>query len=321
MTTPEVVAVGSALVDRLYRVSNLPEPDGGAFVTGYEERGGGVAANVACALAALDHDAAVVSRVGSDDAADVIVDSLTAHGVDVAGVERGDCESSYAMILRDPDGDRMIVAGGDSVPGLRLDDDDRDRARRADCVFTSAYAPDPVVSELVAMRESGAISALAFDLSGPLPELDGRGTTRETIDAAAACADLFVSNAVAAESYLDRRPEAAAAALRDAGADRVAVTVGADGAFLADARTGPLRVDAVERPVTDTTGAGDQFTAALIHAWLLGDRGPAAAGRTAAAAAAQNCTAPGPRGDLATPADLADVESEPDADSRSGPDR
>lgn len=301
-----VVTVGSAVLDRVYVLSNLPEPDGGAFVTDYEERAGGVAANVACAVAALGHDAAVVSRVGRDDAADLIVDSLDDYGVDADAIRRGDGDSSYTLVLRGPDGDRMIVAGGDSVPQLRLRERDRDRLRTADCVFTSAYAPDRVVSELVRLRRTGAISTLAFDLSGPLPELEGRGTTPETLDALAATADLFVTNEVAARSYLDRPPEAATRRLRAAGAARVAVTVGAAGAYLAEAGVGPVHVPAVEREVVDTTGAGDQFTAALIHAWLLDEQSPTEAGRTAAVASAQNCTAAGPRGALATPADLPD---------------
>jgi len=300
-----VVTVGSAVLDRVYAVSNLPEPDGGAFVTDYEERAGGVAANVACALAALEHDATVISRVGRDDAADVILDSLHEHGVDAA-VRRGDDDSSYTLVIRGPDGDRMIVAGGDSVPKLRLQERDRDRLLAADCVFTSAYAPDPVVSRLIEMRRTGEIDALAFDLAGPLAELEGRGTAPATIDAAAAAADLFVTNEVAARSYLDRPPEDAAQTIRDTGADRVAVTVGSAGAYLVEGETEPVHVPAVEREIIDTTGAGDQFTATLVHAWLLDGESTARAGQVAAAAAAQNCTAPGPRGALATPADLPD---------------
>jgi len=298
-----VVCVGSAVLDRIYTVSNLPEPDGGAFVTGYEECAGGVAANVACALSALEHEASVISRVGRDDAAGVITDSLAAFGVDTH-LQRGPDESSYTLILRGPDGNRMIVAGGESVPQLRLSDQDRDRLRAADYVFTSAYAPERVVSSLVEMRRAGEIESLVFDLPGPLSELRGRGTEATTIDAVAAIADLFVTNEVAARSYLDRTPADAAEALQRAGATRVAVTSGADGAYLADAETGPAHVPAVDCAVVDTTGAGDQFTAALVHTWLARDRSLSAAGQVAVTAAANNCTARGPRGSLATPADL-----------------
>jgi sulfofructose kinase len=300
-----VVCVGSAVLDRVYGVSNLPEPDGGAFVTEYYERAGGVAANVACALATLEYETTVISRVGRDDPADVIVDSLDGYGV-TTRVQRGDGESSYTLVLRGPDGSRMIVAGGDSVPRLRLSESDCDRCRAADCVFTSAYAPDRVVSRLVELRNEGAVGTLAFDLSGPLSELQGRGASTPTIDTAAAVADLFVTNEVAARSYLDQTPAEAAGTVRDAGADRVAVTSGSDGAYLVEGDSDPVHVPAVDRDVVDTTGAGDQFTAALIHAWVFGRLSPTAAGRMAAAAAAQNCTAPGPRGSLATPADLPD---------------
>jgi len=300
-----VVCVGSAVLDRVYALTNLPEPDGGAFVTDYSERAGGVAANVACALATLEYDATVVSRVGRDDAADVIVDSLDEYGVTPA-IQRGDGESSYTLILRGPDGGRMIVAGGDSVPQLRLSERDCDRCRAADCVFTSAYAPEPVVSRLVELRESGAIETLVFDLSGPLSELRGRGTSLPTIDEVAATADLFVTSEVAARSYLDQSPAESARTIRNTGADRVAVTCGSDGAYLAEGDAEPVHVPAVDRDVVDTTGAGDQFTAALIHAWVFAGLSPTAAGRVAAIAAGENCTALGPRGSLATPADLPD---------------
>lgn len=300
-----VVCVGSAVLDRVYTVSNLPEPDGGAFVTDYAEHAGGVAANVACALAALEHDATVVSRVGDDDAADVISDSLDEYGVRKL-LQRSDGESSYTLVLRGPEGERMIVAGGDTVPELRLRERDCDRLRTADCVFTSAYAPDRVVSRLVELCNAGAIETLAFDLPGPLSELRGRGTSVETVDAVAASADLFVTNEVAARSYLDRGPAEATRTIRGAGADRVAVTSGASGAHLAAGDTEPVHVPAVDCDVVDTTGAGDQFTAALIHAWVLGGVSPRGAGRLAAGGAAENCTAVGPRGSLATPADLAD---------------
>jgi ribokinase/sulfofructose kinase len=173
-------------------------------------------------------------------------------------------------------------------------------------VFTSAYAPEPVVERLIELREQGEIETLVFDLAGPLAELQGRGTGMETIDAAAKRADLFVTNEVAARSYLDQSPARAVRTIRDTGAQRVAVTCGADGAYLAGANSDPVHVPAVDRDIVDTTGAGDQFTAVLIHAWVLDGVAPATAGRMAAAAAAQNCAAQGPRGSLAAPAELPD---------------
>ncbi|CAM2920064.1 carbohydrate kinase family protein [Halobacterium salinarum] len=300
-----VVAVGSAVLDRVYGLSNLPAPDGGAFVRDYTERAGGVAANVACALAALDHDAAVVSRVGRDDAGDRVRASLAEWGVDATRVRRGDDATSYALVLRGPEGNRMIVAGGGAVPGVALTSSDRDALRAADCVFTSAYAPDSVVRDLVALRRSGAVSALAFDLAGPRAELDGRGAAADTVAAAAATADLFVANAGAADSHVGVGPERAASEFAAMGASRVAVTDGSDGAFLATPAT-TVHAPARAVDVTDTTGAGDAFTAALVHAWVLGDAGVRDAGRIAAAAAAQNCTREGARGGLACPSDLPD---------------
>ncbi|MFW6004760.1 MAG: carbohydrate kinase family protein, partial [Halodesulfurarchaeum sp.] len=193
----DVVTVGSAVLDRVYSLSNLPEPDGGAFVRDYEERGGGVAANVACGLSALDREVAIVSRVGDDEAAATILESLREWDVDVDRVRRGIAPSSYTLVLREPQGDRMIVAGGESIPDLRIRTNDRPCLESAACVFTSAYAPEETTARLVAMRRRGEINCLAFDLPGPLAELEGRGTTPATIDEAAAVADLFVSNRVA----------------------------------------------------------------------------------------------------------------------------
>ncbi|MFA1610822.1 carbohydrate kinase family protein [Halobellus rubicundus] len=296
MASLDVVSVGSAVIDHLYALSNLPEPDGGAFVRDHATEVGGVAANVASGLAALGNETGIVTRVG-EDAAEEIEDDLRARGIDCTRVRSGPEESSYTLVLRGPDGERMIVAGGDSVPKLRLDEADVEYAGEAGTVFTSAYAPDEVVSGLVDARERGPVSTLVFDLAGPLSELEGRGTTPATIDRLLPVIDLFVVGEVAAESYFGGGVEEAVTALARRGVSRAAVTRGRDGAVLLD-EGAVTEVPAFEVDVTDTTGAGDAFTAGLIHTWVLGGQSPAAAGRFAAAAAALNCTADGARGRL-----------------------
>ncbi|WP_276299806.1 carbohydrate kinase family protein [Halorussus lipolyticus] len=308
---PEVAAVGSALVDRMYALTNLPEPDGGAFVRDEETAVGGVSANVASALTRLGRDTGVVARLGDDEAADRVLADLRNRGIDARRVRRGnpDEQTSYSLVLRGPDGERMIIAGGESVPNLRLDAADRDYLRNADLVFTSAYAPDPVVSALAdAAANTGPdddFPPLAFDLAGPLSELQNRATRPETIDALLPVCDLFVANEVSARSYLGEDPREAIELLRDRGVRRAALTRGTDGALLLTEKDEIIEIPAFEVETADTTGAGDAFTAGLLHGWLLGNRAPEDAGRFAAGTAALNCTAENARGGLPTAEEVA----------------
>jgi len=307
---PKLVSVGGAMVDRYYRVSNLPAPDGGAFARESWREFGGAAANVACATERLGRDAGLVTRLGTDrdgdgyDGANAVLADLRERGVDAERVRRGPETGSYSLVLAGPDGGRMVVTGGESATNLALRDADWPHLRAADVVVTNAYAPDDVVSDLVAARRDGRLSGLALDLSGPLPELEGRGTTPETLEAVASAADLFVAGRVAAESfcrYHDRPAtlEGARSLLADLGATRVALTRGADGATLTWPG-GTREVAAIPVETVDTTGAGDAFFAGLVDAWLLEERSTADAGRFAAAVAALNCTAEGARGGLPT---------------------
>ena len=298
MPSLDVATVGSALIDYVYMLSNLPEPDGGAFVRESTTTVGGVAANVGSGLAALDRDVGIVARLG-ENADEEIKTTLRTRNLDITQIRSGPEESSYTLILRGPTGERMVVAGGQSVPQLRLDATDRDYLGNASVVFTSAYAPDVVVSELVAARERDEISKLVFDLAGPLSELEGRGTTPTTIDRVLSVADLFVVGEVAARSYFGGDVEAAVDALEERAVPRAAVTRGSEGAVLLDDDTA-VNVPAIPVSVTDTTGAGDAFTAGLIHAWVLGRASPADAGRFAAGVAALTCTAEGACGFLPT---------------------
>lgn len=186
----------------------------------------------------------------------------------------------------------MIVTAGDSTVRLELDDADRAAIRDADAVFVTAYVPDAITAEIAELVAEPAGPELVFDLSGPIEELRGRGTERETIDRVVRVADLFITAEVAAESYLDCPPSEAVDALRERGCSRGAVTFGTDGAtlFEGDDRT---QISAFDIDPVDTTGAGDAFTAALAERWLLGGDDAGTAGQFAAAAAALNCGAAG----------------------------
>ena len=294
---PRVTAVGAAAVDEWYAVSNLPEPDGGAFARDVTAAPGGVGANVAVALDRLGRDVGLVSRVGDDEYGRRATAWLADTGVDTTHVTVGDESTTRSLVLRDPVGERAIVTTGESFRSLQLDDATLERTLESAVVFLTAYTPDRVARRLldaVVARSAAERPALVFDLSGPVTELLGRGTAPETIHGYVHHADLFVAGGVAAPAYFGS--DAAAVErlkrVRTAKVGPAVLTHGAEGmTVVANGRV--RRFDAFEVDVVDATGAGDAFTAGLIDRWLLTRDAPTAiddAVRFAAAVAAINCT-------------------------------
>ena len=294
---PRVTAIGAAAVDEWYAVSNLPEPDGGAFAHDVTAAPGGVGANVAVALDRLGRDIGLVSRVGDDAYGRRATAWLADTNVDTTHVTVGDEPTTRSLVLRDPTGERAIVTTGESFRSLRLDDATLARTLESEVVFLTAYTPDRVARRLfeaVVTRPAAERPALVFDLSGPVTELLGRGTAPETIHKYVSRADLFVAGGVAAPAYFGSRASAVERLKRARTAEvgPAVLTHGAEGMTTITSGT-VQRFDAFEVDVVDTTGAGDAFIAGLIDQWLLATDAPATmddAVRFAAAVAAINCT-------------------------------
>jgi sugar/nucleoside kinase (ribokinase family) len=317
---PAVVAVGAAAIDEWYAVSNLPEPDGGAFASEVTSAFGGVGANVSVALDRLGRDVGLVSRVGDDEYGRRARECLAETGVDASRGRVGDDPSTRSVVLSAPDGERAIVTAGDSFRELRLAPADRAAIAAADVVFVTGYTPDAVSRDVLDLLDSlrageseagpagGDPPALVFDLSGPVEELVGRGTEPETVHRFLHAADLFVAGDVAAAAYFGGQTAAVdrIAVTQRARADgtdgwpRAVLTHGADGMTVVAAGDS-RRFDAFDVDLVDATGAGDAFVAGLIDQWIAGEgegngAGAAESGavadgvRFAAAVAAINCT-------------------------------
>lgn len=310
--SPSIVAVGAVAIDEWYAVSNLPEPDGGAYASEVTTAFGGVGANVAVALDRLGRDVSLVSRVGSDEYGRLARENLETTGIDASRITVGDDPNTRSVVLRDPGGERAIVTAGESFRGLRLDEFDRRAIATADIVFLTAYTPDRVAKGVLdIVNDAVDPPRLVFDLSGPVEELVDRGTEPETVHRYLHRADLFVAGDVAATGYFGdsvAAVERVAAAQRahertrnhnrggadhDCGADnwpRAVFTHGASGmTVIADGAVAEF--DAFDVDAVDATGAGDAFVAGLIDQWLAGDAGVESGVRFAAAVAAINCTA------------------------------
>ncbi|WP_337652587.1 carbohydrate kinase family protein [Halomontanus rarus] len=294
---PQVVAVGSALVDEQYQVSNLPEPDGGAYV--YEESlaFGGVAANVAVALSRLGRSTGVIVCLGDDAKADEVKHDLRKEDVAIDQVRTNtDTRSTYCMVFCDPNGERTIITCGGAAKDLTLVPEDDEYLRSADLVFANSFCPNQVTQRLSTLSMNGEIK-LAFDLASPLKELEGRGTERDTLDDLLPHLSLFTANKISINSYLGVQGEEAVDLLRKRGVRRGALTSGEHGALLWDCERS-IDIPALDVEVVDTTGAGDAFSSGLIHKWLLERESIENAGRFAAAAGGYNCTKKSARGGM-----------------------
>ncbi|MFF0307563.1 ribokinase [Streptosporangium sp. NPDC004379] len=251
----DVVVVGSVNADLVVHVARRPAP--GETVIGSElaTHPGGKGANQAVAAARLGARVAILGRVGSDGHGEFLREALRADGVDLGHLIETPGPSGVALISVDAGGDNSIIVS----PGANglLTEDDITAAERllSSAPVVCLQLESPLATVVAAARVA---SRVVFNLSPPAVVPD------ELLEA---CDPLVVNQHEAAlllGSHAD--PVRQARELLSLGPRSVVLTLGADGAVVADAG----EVTAVPSPrvePVDTTGAGDAFTGAL--AWRL----------------------------------------------------
>ncbi len=270
---PSVCVVGSANVDLVARCERLPRP--GETVTGaeFERIAGGKGANQAVAAARLGARTRFVGRIGADD---LVLRSLEAEGVDVAGVKRDEGESGVALILVDAEGENVIaVAPGANARLVPADVSVMD----ADAVLCQLEIPVEAVAEAAAQAQGLFCLNAAPSIAVPA-ELLRR-------------ADLVVVNRYELDALVET-PRL------------VALTLGAEGAVLLEDGVEVARAAAPSVTAVDGTAAGDAFCAALLVS-LLEARDRDEALRRACAAGAIAASRPGAQPSLPTAAELDEI--------------
>ncbi len=266
----DLLVVGSANVDLVVGVEHRPGPGETVLGSDLAVHPGGKGANQAVAAARLGARTALLARVGDDAYGRLLRDAQRAAGVDTAGVLVGGAPTGVALITVDPSGDNSIVvspgANARLTPGDMAAADGLLGAARV--VAAQLEIPLETVTEAARRLRPGTRFILNASPPVPLPA-----------ELLAACDPLIVNEHEArvllgagAPTARDE-PESWARDLLALGARSVVVTLGADGALVAEkaalARDGtPFRVPSVRVRAVDTTGAGDAFAAAL--AWRLG---------------------------------------------------
>jgi sulfofructose kinase len=271
----DVACVGLATADTIVSLARWPDPDGRMEADAIVRSFGGPAATAAVTIARLGLRASMVGAVGDDETGALVRASLVAAGVDVTHLETRPGPTGESVILLDRSAaTRSILHAPGVGPGVLAP------AAVAACRSATWIHADDAGYPLVADVERGRLS------------VDHGHRTRRLSVAGLGLYAPSRSNLL--ERYPDRSVgEAVREALAE-GAERVAVTLGADGAVAADA-SGAWRVAALPLDVVSTLGAGDVFHGALV-ASLLDGMGLPDAVRRANVAATLSCRAIDGRG-------------------------
>ncbi|WOH80170.1 ribokinase [Bradyrhizobium sp. BEA-2-5] len=267
MNTRPLMFFGTTNLDLCFNVERLPTP-GESLMGGLTRYPGGKGANQAVAAARLGLKPHFYTRLGDDDVGRSLLQSLREAGVctEAIGIARGEVSGS-ALVMVGDDGSNMIVID----PGANLN-------VTADMVQSAAEFIEP---DAIVVAEMGLpISALnrLFEMKAdkgfelifkPAPVRPGLSP------AAWASVDFVTPNQTEAFELtgievtdFDSAVHAAVRLL-DLGPAAALITLGAKGAYYADAKRS-FALPAFPVKVVDTTAAGDAFNGAFAASLAQG---------------------------------------------------
>ncbi|MBL0887389.1 carbohydrate kinase family protein [Myceligenerans indicum] len=256
MSTPTTVVVGPASWNTLVRLDALPEPrPHTVFARETVRTVGGTSAGKALHLADLGTAATLVTAVGDDPEAELVLGALARAGdrLEVLAHRAPGPTEQHLNLMTDA-GERVSVYLAVPAEPARLDDAHvAERLAAADNVVLDLAASS--LELLDAARAGGA------ELWTDLHDYDGVSEFHQPF--ANACSHIFLNDDGTDDHAGVMR------ALLDRGATTVVCTLGARGA-VALTRDGWAECPAEPAEIVDTNGAGDAFFAGFLTAHLTG---------------------------------------------------
>jgi fructokinase len=269
MNPRQITVLGECVADA------FTEPASAANELALRVLPGGGPANTAVALARLGTPARFLARLSGDVFGRLFRDRLEASGVDLSYAVAAAEPSTLAVAELDAQGRAAFSFHAQNTADWQWTPQELARVDLSDtaCVHTGSLAlvREPggaVVEDFLAAAAPRATVSIDPNVRPLLVRLDAY---RDRLAHWCGLADILRLSEDDLELLLPGTPpEQACDTWHAAGARLVVVTLGADGA-LASLDGERLRVPAVATRVVDTVGAGDSFTAGLLH--HLGARG------------------------------------------------
>ena len=243
---------------------------------------GGVGRNIAHNLCLLGLEVSLVTALGGDMFSAGLIDSCRALGMDMSMTRcLPERRGSTYLYITDETGDmRLAVSDMDVTTCITPEwlSGHIARINRAEAVVIDANLSAGCIEYLAAnctapMYADPVSTVKAMKLKCILPRL--RAIKPNAIEAAALTGE--------------KEPERAARALLQAGVEQVFISLGSEGILAAQGES-LIRLPCENRPVVNTTGAGDAATAAIVWAGVRGlDLASAAAAALRAGAITAAC--------------------------------
>jgi ribokinase len=263
-----VVVVGGAVVDLISVVESLPKPGRSVQATSFQMNPGGKGLNLAVAGARMDFDVRFAAAIGDDEAATRLLEYMRTEDLDTDLIIRAPGEATpVAQVIVLPNGDAATIGWKNELRVALSTRDMRSQAMsqalaQADAVLVTLEAPVDVVKWTLDTARSLPREPLVLLQASPPMERP------QQIYRQLAGVDYVVGSEWALRLLLpdfgtDRSIDEVARQLRTMGVTTVCVVEN----FSCKIRSRQLDVDIASPPVplTDSPGAREAFSAALLH--------------------------------------------------------
>jgi sugar/nucleoside kinase (ribokinase family) len=280
-----VAAIGHVSADRYFRCLQKIVAGDKFFVRFIESLPGGMAANAASVLSALGSRTYMLTALGSDEYTGMLIDSFKPYGVDTGYVDILPGKTNLiADILTDPDGGgrTIMLHENPDKPVMVMTEEKKEILRNAAFIYglISDFRSIPGHRGLFqSFKEAGAGIMLDAECSTFASRNDPDDSHYFEL------ADIVSFNEQAALQYAGSGDRSALRELASKQGKIVILTLGARGCEIFWEEN-QLSVPSYKVRPVDTSGAGDTFNAAFLHALLHG-RPPESCARFAAAAASR----------------------------------
>jgi ribokinase len=263
-----VVVVGGAVMDLISVVESLPKPGRSVQATSFQMNPGGKGLNLAVAGARMDFDVRFAAAIGDDEAATRLLEYMRTEDLDTDLIIRAPGEATpVAQVIVLPNGDAATIGWKNELRVALSTRDMRSQAMsqalaQADAVLVTLEAPVDVVKWTLDTARSLPREPLVLLQASPPMERP------QQIYRQLAGVDYIVGSEWALRQLLpdfgtDRSIDEVARQLRTMGVTTVCVVEN----FSCKIRSRQLDVDIASPPVplTDSPGAREAFSAALLH--------------------------------------------------------